>query len=196
MLSRTAVLRACTAALVLVAVAAGGWWAASLGEARTTAAQSPAAGGAPSAAGGWEALPEQLRGAADAEDPVRAVQALSDIRARAIAAGDRPLLEAVSVPGSPAAAADAALLDGLERDGQRLEGFRASVTAASLDPGAVPGAGDGGAVVRARIVTSGYTVVDAAGGRVGERPAGRDQDLRILLERIEGRWRVASVLAA
>ena len=196
--SRTAVLRACTASLVLVALVAGGWWAASLGGVTTPAAHAPAPeGGHPAeGAAGWGALPEQLRTAADADDPVRAVQALSDIRARAIAAADRPLLEAVSVPGSPAAAADAALADGLARDGQRLEGFRASVTAASLELDPPPGAAPGSAVVRVRIVTSGYTVLDTAGAPVGERPAGRDQDLRVVLERVDGRWRVASVLAA
>ncbi|WP_077488634.1 protein kinase domain-containing protein [Sinomonas mesophila] len=195
---RMGVLLACSAALVLVAVAVGAWWAAWPGEARTTAVHGSSAGDAeaPGSAGGWASLPERLRTAAGADDPVRAVQALSDIRSQAIAASDRALLEAVSVPGSAAAAADAALLDALERDGQRLEGFRASVTTASLDPKPAPGAAEGSAVVRVRIVTSGYTVLDAAGGRVGEQPAGRDQDLRIVLERVDGRWRVASVLGA
>ena len=203
LLWRTVFMRACAAALVVLAIACALWWTASLGGARTTAAQGPggeAAAAAPAAAdvptGGWASLPEQLRRGADADDPVRAVQALSDIRARAVGAADRQLLESVSVPGSQAAAADAALLDGLEDAGQRLEGFTARVAAASLDAELPPGVAAGGAVVRVRIVTSGYAVFDSAGRRVGERPAGRDQELRIALERVDGRWRVASVLDA
>ena len=199
--SRASVLRACTAALVLVALASGAWWTASLGEDRAAALQGSAGdspAGAPSAEdappGGWASLPEQLRTAAASEDPVRAVQALSDIRARAVGSADRALLEAVNVPGSEAAAADAALLDGLEAAGQRLEGFTARVATASLDPGAGHGGAAGTAVVRVRLVTSGYTVTGPAGERVGERPAGRDQELRVALERVDGRWRVAKVL--
>jgi hypothetical protein len=137
------------------------------------------------------------------------VQALSEIRAQAIAAKDRELLAAVNVPASETAAADTALLDRLDSAGRRLEGFSARVLSAARDAapaapadaersaeGAGPTDGDRGAVVRVRIVTSGYTVRDSAGATVGERAAGVDQELRIVLGREEGRWQVARILPA
>jgi hypothetical protein len=157
----------------------------------------------------WAGLPDQLRRGAESADPVQAVQALSEIRAHAIAAKDRELLAAVNVPASETAAADAALLDRLDSAGQRLEGFSARVLSAARDAAAAAPAdaaqstegagradGDRGAVVRVRIVTSGYTVRDSAGATVGERAAGVDQDLRIVLGREEGRWQVARILPA
>jgi hypothetical protein len=147
-------------------------------------------------AAGWDALPEPLRRAADAADPVQAVQALSEIRARAIAAGDRDLLEAVNAPGSEAAAADRALIDRLSEDGHRLEGFSARVLTASLEQDGDPAAaGSQSAVVRARILTSGYTVTDGAGARIGEKAAGQEQELRIAVERHAQRWKVAGIAA-
>jgi hypothetical protein len=155
----------------------------------------------------WAALPDRLRHSAESADPVQAVQALSEIRARAIAARDRELLAAVNAPGSAAHAADTALLDRLAADGQQLEGFSARVLTASLDaplagggsrqdPGAPRAAGAEIAVVRARVVTSGYTVKDSGGTTVGERPSGADQELRVVVQRAGGSWRVAAIAPA
>jgi serine/threonine protein kinase len=188
------------AAGLIAAAAAAGWWSGG----HPTQDRSPAAADAsedrpafqePAAAGqGWDSLPEQLRRGAAAEDPVQAVQALSEIRARAIAGRDRGMLSAVNAPGSEAASADGELLDRLLADGQRLEGFSARVLAASLDPGGGDrAAGSRSAVVQVRVVTTGYTVKDHAGATVGERPTGRDEVLKVLVQRDGQRWKVARI---
>ncbi|WP_430295034.1 protein kinase domain-containing protein [Sinomonas sp. B1-1] len=201
------------AAAVLAATAALGaiWWPHALAprSAATVSVPEGMGRGPAVAAAAWAGLPDQLRRGAESADPVQAVQALSEIRAHAIAAKDRELLAAVNVPASETAAADAALLDRLDSAGRRLEGFSARVLSAARDAapavpadaarsaeGAVPAGGDRGAVVRVRIVTSGYTVRDSAGATVGERAAGVDQELRIVLGREEGRWQVARILPA
>ncbi|GAB2751747.1 protein kinase domain-containing protein [Sinomonas soli] len=178
------------AGLVVAAVAAG-WW---------SRPPAPPGGDQPAAADqtavvvGWDSLPEQLRRRAAAPDPVQAVQALSEIRARAIAGRDRGMLSAVNAAGSEAAAADRGLLDRLEASGQRLEGFSARVLAASLDSGTGdPAAGSRSAAVRVRVVTTGYAVKDRTGATVGERPAGRDQELTVVLEHDGQRWKVARI---
>ncbi|GAB3286352.1 hypothetical protein GCM10027449_33000 [Sinomonas notoginsengisoli] len=191
--------------LMLATAAAAAWWIGALG--RPGQGQDPAVGAAQQgqhapAIGARAGLPESLRRGADSADPVQAVQALSEIRARAIGARDRDLLESVSAVGSEAAATDAALLDRLVADGQRLEGFSARVLSADLEPGATPTLGGPAsqgaetAVVRVRIVTSGYAVKDNAGAAVGERPTGLDQELRIVLQRDGERWKVARIAAA
>lgn len=190
------------------AVLAGAWWIGSFGPGMSRAegrsASTAAQAGYPRPAA-WSVLPEALRRGADAADPVQAVQALSEIRARAIAGQERELLDTVNAKGSDAASADAALLDRLIADGQRLEGFAARVLSADLEtketgqpplPSAGrPTPGTETAVVRVRIVTSGYTVKDGDGVTVGERPAGLDQELRIILERDEQGWKVARIAA-
>lgn len=200
--------------LVVGTMLAAVWWIASPGGSTAPtagaghgSAQSQDADGRADA---WGALPEGLRRAAESADPVQALQALSEIRARAIAAQDRALLSAVNAPGSAADSADTALLDRLAADGQRLDGFGARVLSAALEPAtpsgaAAPGAqsaaggraADGAetAVVRARIVTSGYAVKDSTGATVGERPSGLDQELRVILQRVEREWKVASIAA-
>ncbi|MDQ4489714.1 serine/threonine-protein kinase [Sinomonas sp. ASV486] len=196
-------------AVLGAAVLAGAWWIGSFGPGMSRAegrsASTAAQAGYPRPAA-WSVLPEALRRGADAADPVQAVQALSEIRARAIAGHERELLDSVNAKGSYAASADAALLDRLIADGQRLEGFAARVLSADLERGetgqaSLPSAGPPTpgaetAVVRVRIVTSGYTVKNSDGVTVGERPAGLDQELRIILERDEQGWKVARIAAA
>jgi hypothetical protein len=127
---------------------------------------------------------------------VQAVQALSEIRALAISMADRDLLARVNVCGSEAAAADAGLLDRLAEDGRRLEGFSSRVLTAELVSGSPQEPGDSHAVVRVRVVTSGYSVLSEGGQVVAPPSSGRDQSLRIVLERTEAGWRVARILPA
>lgn len=198
--------------LAVVTVLAAAWWIGSLGGTTGHVAGSGHGAARPQGSStsdsaatadgplGWAALPEGLRRSAESADPVQAVQALSEIRARAIAAQDRGLLSAVNAPGSAAGSTDEALLDQLAADGQRLEGFSARVLSAVLEEQSAAGgqgaAGAETAVVRARIVTSGYAVKDSTGATVGERPAGLDQELRVLLQRGAHGWKVASIAAA
>lgn len=197
-------------ALLAGTVVAGAWWIGVLGRADAMGqghASGPGTTGQVQGASRGDAragLPEALRRAADSSDPVQAVQALSDIRARAISAQDRELLGSVNAAGSEADAADTALLDRLAADGQRLEGFSARVLSAALESPGEAGAASGGpaapgaeaAVVRVRIVTSGYVVMDSTGATVGERPAGLDQELKVVLAREGERWKVARIAEA
>ncbi|ASN51796.1 protein kinase [Sinomonas sp. R1AF57] len=199
------------AVLAATAVLGAIWWPSAPAPRSASTASVPegARQGPAEAAAAWAGLPDQLRRGAESVDPVQAVQALSEIRGHAIAAKDRELLAAVNVPASETAAADAALLDRLDSAGQRLEGFSARVLSAARDAaapvpadaagpagGARAADGDRDAVVRVRVVTSGYTVRDSAGATVGERAAGVDQELRIVLGREKGRWKVARILPA
>lgn len=181
----------------VVLAAALVWWWAAPPPVRGTGPRADASGQAAAsgaARAGWESLPEQLRRAADDADPVQAVQALSEIRARGLAERDRGLLSAVNAAGSEAEAADTELLERLLADGHRLEGFSARVLAASLEThGEAAAGGSQRAVVRVRVVTSGYTVKDRDGATVGERPAGRDQRLTVVMERDAQRWKVARI---
>ncbi|MGT2460468.1 serine/threonine-protein kinase [Sinomonas atrocyanea] len=188
---RGATARWAAAGLVAAALAAA-WW--SVPQISQTPGPPMAGAGGAAAEEGWDSLPEQLRRGAAAADPVQAVQALSDIRARAIVGRDRGMLSAVNAAGSEAAAADRELLDRLLADGQRLEGFSARVLEASLDPGGGdPAAGSRTAIVRVRVVTTGYTVKDRAGATVGERPTGRDAELKVLVQREGQQWKVARI---
>ncbi|GAB4099506.1 hypothetical protein GCM10028789_16700 [Sinomonas halotolerans] len=193
---RRAVLTGAAAAvLLLVALGAGAVWAGSIAQQQRSQAESAVQAGA----SGWGGLPESLRRSAEADDPVQAVQALSEIRARAIADRDLGMLAEVNAPGSQAAHADESLVQALVGEGRRLEGFSATVTAARLEAG--PPAGRGGAaaagdtaVVRVSVVTSGYRVVDEAGERIGEQPAGKDQELKVVLVKGSERWQVGQIL--
>lgn len=140
----------------------------------------------------WTRLPDGLRKAAESDHPAEALRALAEIRAMAIGARDRDLLQRVNVTGSEAAIADRTLMDGLEKSGQRLEGFTSRVLEAEI-----AGTDDGGrAVVRVRLVTPEYTVRGAeADGSPAPRPA-REQTLRVVLLHGESGWKVAQVLPA
>ncbi|MEA5454245.1 serine/threonine-protein kinase [Sinomonas sp. JGH33] len=142
---------------------------------------------------GWSRLPDALRGRADSADPVQAVQALAEIRGRAVSQSDRELLDRVNVPGSEAARADVALLEGLSAQGRRLEGFTARVVEAQREPD--DPLVEHVAVVRARVVSSGYAVVGVDGRELSAPGAGKDQILRIVVERDGGPWRVSRILA-
>lgn len=180
-------------ALVALAACAVAWGAAAGWAPRSVA--GAVAGATVQAPAAWSSLPDALRRRAESADPVQAVQALAQIRARAITASDRELLERVSARGSEAAAADSGLMDRLEREGTRLDGFRAEVLSVELLPQATE-AGGSDAVVRARVLNSGYATLTQAGRELSGPGAGRDQMLRIVLERSEGAWRVARILSA
>ncbi|WP_136610145.1 serine/threonine-protein kinase [Sinomonas albida] len=180
-------------ALLALAGCAVAWGAAAGGAPRSAAGAF--AGATVQAPAAWSGLPDVLRRRAESADPVQAVQALAQIRARAITASDRELLERVSARGSEAATADSGLLDRLEREGTRLDGFSAEVLSAELLPQAAE-AGGSTAVVRARVLSSGYATLTQAGRELSGPGAGRDQMLRIVLDRTEGAWRVVRILSA
>ncbi|MDQ4500837.1 serine/threonine-protein kinase [Sinomonas sp. ASV322] len=169
--------------------AIGLWWTAAV----ILPAEDPGGDAASRAGHSWSRLPDSLRGRAESTDPVQAVQALAEIRGLAVSGSDRELLRRVNVPGSEAARADAALLDELAAQGRRLAGFTARVVEAQREdsdspPGHI-------AVVRVRVVSSGYAVLGDDGRELTAPGAGKDQVLRVVVERDGGPWRVARILA-
>lgn len=112
-----------------------------------------------------------------------AVEELVRARDAALAAGDGEALARLSVVGSPAAAADGDLLAALAETGSRAEGLVTTLT--SLVVGAVR---DGAAEAEVTAVQGSYTR-SGPDGAVAV-PAQPEACVRLLLERVEGRWLV------
>jgi hypothetical protein len=105
--------------------------------------------------------------------------------------GRPELLALVNVPGSPAEAADKDLSGHLASQGIRLGGLSTEVANLSLR------SKDGNsAEVELTATTSDYEERDAAGRVMHRQPAGKPQDLRLVLKRTEGAWRIVEILAS
>lgn len=151
-----------------------------------TAAPGPAASGA-----AVDVIPAELRDLLGSADPAEAVRGLAALRSQAFRSGRLGLLEEVNVPGSDAAAADAAIAAPLAKSGHILSGFETVLT--SVRSVAEPGPAR--TVVAVRTSTSEYQERDAAGAVVALAPAGGEARLRLVLVNVDGRWRIAQVLA-
>ena len=157
--------------------------AASDGSSRTEGAGAPV----PDAA----AIPAGLRDLLDSDDPGEAVRGLAALRSLAFRSGNLRLLAEVNVPASDAAAADARIAAPLATVGHVLWGFETTLTR-------VQAAANGGpdrAVVAVTAASSPYQERDAAGAVVAEAPAGEGIRLRLVLASVDGRWRIAQILA-
>lgn len=155
---------------------------------------APAASSDDQAKDSWQQLPETLRRHAESADPVQAVQALAEVRARALVGADSELLRRINAVGSPAAAADETFVNRLIAEGKRLETFSTSVLGAELLPGHPAEAGT--ATVQVHVVTSGYSLRDVDGRELAPPGAGSEQTFRIVLTRSDTGWRVERVLGA
>ncbi|GAB2548998.1 hypothetical protein [Brachybacterium huguangmaarense] len=132
------------------------------------------------------APPVAARKAAPA-DPRALVSELALARRAHIVEG---AADTATVPGSPAAGADARLADAYE--GRTVTGWTTDVTSAEVvatDPAA------GTAVVRARISESERTVTEPS-GEARAVPAVAEHDVLLALELHDGRWLIASVASA
>ena len=170
----------------LSASAGHGMWPGNPAHAPVPQAASPAAtGGGDRAAGPLDAAREQ----AGAADPVIAAQGLAAVRDYAFSSGVLDLLADVNAPGSAAAAADQRF-SGQVAAGRRLAGFSTTLSGLAVEDGAT---GEH-AVVRAVSTTSAYQVVDPDDTVLATGPASPPQPLRLVLESVEGRWRVSDIL--
>ncbi|RKR13864.1 protein kinase domain-containing protein [Arthrobacter oryzae] len=151
-----------------------------------TAAPGPATPGA-----AVDAIPAELRDLLGSADPAEAVRGLAALRSQAFRSGRLGLLEEVNVPGSDAAAADAGIAAPLAKSGHILSGFQTVLT--SVRTVAEPGPAR--TVVAVRTSTSAYQERDTAGAVVARAPAGGESRLRLVLVNVDGRWRIAQVLA-
>jgi serine/threonine protein kinase len=151
--------------------------------------QGPAAEGMASArppGGPLERILERLRG----EDPLDAAHALAELRSLAIAGADDELLKHVNIPDSLAERSDRETVAELRAAGIVLEGFATSLRRAVL----APGSSKDRAVVSAAATTSAYSEHDVGGNLLAERPAPPVKDLRLVLVKNEGSWKISEVL--
>lgn len=164
---RLAVALVSTAALFL-AVAGGVMWGHRSQSSAAVLPQAPAAGRP--AALDWLAI----------------VQRLESARARAVASADMTTLRDVYVAGSPALAADLALVRRLVAWHQHATGFTMSALRV-----AVLASTPAEATLRVTDQVSAYTL---AGGRgVQHQPATSPRTLTMVLRRVDGSWRIAVV---
>lgn len=184
--------------MVLAVLATAGLFAGSL---FPRPASGPAAGPAPAATPGVPApatamaaavgaVPADLQGLLLAARPEDAVRGLARLRSYAFSTGKPDLLQQVTVPGSPAAAADAAVASRLARSGRVLEGFEAILTLVERRPESTAER----AVVSVSVASPPYRERDAAGTVVAEAAAAGEQRLRLVLVPVEGRWRLQEIL--
>ncbi|MGP4033182.1 protein kinase domain-containing protein [Pseudarthrobacter sp. 1C304] len=134
------------------------------------------------------ALQEQLA----SPDPAEAVRGLAGLRSLALSTGDFGLLDHVNVPASPAAVADRQIAAGLEESGRVLAGFAIHVARAERTD-------DGGgplAVVAVTAGTTAYRESDSRGAVLAEAAEAPEQQLRLVLAPVEGRWRIQDILPA
>lgn len=134
------------------------------------------------------ALQEQLA----SPDAAEAVRGLAGLRSLALSTGDFGLLDQVNVPASSAAVADRQIAAGLEEAGRVLSGFSIHVARAERTD-------DGGgplAVVAVTAGTSAYRESDSRGAVLAEAAAAPEQQLRLVLATVEGRWRIQDILPA
>lgn len=148
-------------------------------------------GSAASASGpAGELIPAPVTVQLDSPDPLEAVRGLAAVRSLAFSSGRLELLELVNVPGSPASAADERIKGELQASGRILSGFTSSVEDLDLQPGSPPGH----AIVQVTSATSSYEEKDRSGAVVAAAGAAAEQKLRLVLDSVDGRWRISDVL--
>lgn len=157
-----------------------------------------------------EALPAEIQRGVVAAEPVSALHALAWLRSFALSSADQALLERVSVAGSPALAADTAIVQELSFRSHTLTGFETNIREAQTGdstpsaeatggatetPGqAVPADGDT-VTVWAIVETSRFAEQDSEGAVVHRAVENQSQELGFMLVRVGERWRIQQVLA-
>ena len=187
---RPAVVVACGLALALVvlvpwrqlATAEGGSGPGHPANAVSTRSQPSETPGGPRAG-------VQTDRAATRESPVLLAQELTSLRRQVVVERDRAAVERLDVPGSPAREADLALLDELQRTGERYRGVTMTVRSARLQR-----TSGVRAVLRVVVDESAYEVVSAEGERT-PRPGRRGQRVDLVLAWHDDAWRVRDVRA-
>ncbi|MDP9694594.1 UNVERIFIED_ORG: serine/threonine protein kinase [Arthrobacter globiformis] len=136
-------------------------------------------------------LPDDVRRRLAAKDPAEAVVGLAQLRSLALREGRLHLLDDVNAPNTPAQAADTRIRAGLEEAGTVLAGFTTSLSGARRLPESTPAR----AVVAVTSSSSAYEERSAGGTVVATGARQRDVKLRLVLVPVEGRWRIADILA-
>lgn len=181
--------------LVVAGSAISMWWAGDRGQGvgQQTQESTPALGppGNRLKGAGLDEVPAAVRDQIRSQDPEEAIRGLSALRDTAFSTGKLELLDHVNAQGSAAAAADGKVRDELEGAALVLSGFSTALTSVSVEGAASRDR----ATVAVRAETSAYEERDASGKVVRTRPAGQPQELRVVLLRSEGGWRITEILA-
>ncbi|MFZ1485636.1 hypothetical protein, partial [Nostocoides sp.] len=134
---------------------------------------------------------DPLTGAqAPREDPLRVVQALSDLRARAWQSLDRLLLARVSAPDSPAATTDRRAFDRAIDAGLHYSGLEFRVRSARASS---PGGSGSDRVAIAAVIDSSAFTIEAADGSMTSVPPAPGARVLMVVDWDGARWRVFEV---
>ncbi|MDN3483131.1 protein kinase [Arthrobacter sp. APC 3897] len=133
----------------------------------------------------------ELRLMVSGSDPVAAVRALAELRARAFAEADAALLKDINAPRSPAMQADQAEIAKLQAAGTELSGLAVEIVSAGE---AVPEP-EGRVSIGAVVSTSAYAERDARGAAVRNVAAVSRQDVVLVLVQAADGWRIEDILA-
>jgi hypothetical protein len=167
-----------------------------VGEPRPSSQRGPVAAGLPTDPAGPADTPADQPSrrtadpAADPADPGAAVPALSGHRVAAFSTGSRAPLDLADVAGSPALAADEAVLATLAAQGTVLQGLALEVRDVVL----VSHVGDA-ASVRVTTVSSAHRVVRTADDSVvRDVPESAPRTVELALRHVDSGWRVEAVV--
>lgn len=139
-------------------------------------------------------LPEEIRSGLVSKDPTIALAALARARSHALMGDNRPLLEAVNAPSSPAMTADQALAERLRQAGHSFSGLDVVVTQSEQLPEPCEMAGNPCVLIQATITTAPFAEHDAQGVLVRATTSTQDQRLRFVLLYIGARWVIQEIL--
>ncbi len=181
-------------ALVVALLVAGGiWWSSAQPRPLPTAqgGNPTVPASAPASPGPSGGMSETVRMQLQSDRPEEAIRGLSALRDSALRTGKLELFADVNAAGSPAAAADAKLRAQMEKEGVVLAGF----TTILKDIRVSSPAGNVEAAVIAVVETSRFEERDASGKLVRAREAVPPQQLRLVLSKVDGGWRIVDILA-
>ncbi|MGX9901602.1 protein kinase domain-containing protein [Arthrobacter sp. SA17] len=137
-----------------------------------------------------EEIPQEVHEQIDSGMPEQAVRGLAWLRSTAFSSGRHELLNQVNVQGSDAAAADARTVAVLAQSGHRLAGFTTTLSKVGTERESTADR----AVLSITASTSAYQELDASGALVANLAAGGEEQLRLVLLLVDGRWRIQEIL--
>lgn len=135
-------------------------------------------------------IPQEIREQLDSGMPDQAVRGLAWLRSTAFSSGRHELLSEVNVKGSAAAEADARTAAVLAKSGHRLAGFTTTLSRVDTERESTADR----AVLSVTASTSAYKELDASGALVADLAAGGEEQLRLVLLRVDGRWHIQEIL--
>jgi hypothetical protein len=152
---------------------------------------SPAANSSRGVSGDLPAeIPQEIREQINSGSPDQAARGLAWLRSTAFSSGRLELLSEVNVEGSGAAEADARTAAVLTKSGHRLAGFTTTLSKVDTE---LESTADR-AVLSITASTSGYRELDASGVLVANLAASGEEQLRLVLLLVDGRWRIQEIL--